>query len=114
MRNNRRKHPRHPLVCRVDYTDQKGRAWMGLIRDLSMDGVFVEYTPSLAPGDRVVTTFTLPNNGPPFKLRARVARRTPRGAGLKFIGLTAHPAEPYPDSLEMYCAALYKAWLDHD
>jgi hypothetical protein len=112
MSVERRQYPRHPVICRVDYADRQRRAWWGLIRDLSQEGVFIEYTPALTVGERVMTTFTLPE-GPPFKLKAQVVRVSATGAGLKFIGLSAHATDPYPDSLEEYCAALYKAWLAH-
>jgi hypothetical protein len=75
-----------------------------------MEGMFVEYAPDLTVGSTVVATFTLPG-GPPFKLRARVMRLTRRGAGLKFIGLSEQITERYPDTLEAYCAALYRAWM---
>jgi hypothetical protein len=112
MREDRRSHPRHDAVCRVDYADPKGRAWLGLIKNLSLDGMFVEHAPGLAIGDTVVTAFTLPG-GPPFKLRAKVTRVTPEGAGLRFVGFWGREEDHYPDSLEAYCAALYKAWLSH-
>lgn len=83
MQENRRRHLRDKVVCRVDYVDRKGRAWLGLIRGLSVEGMFIEYTPELTVGDIVVTTFTPPGS-PPFKLRAKVVRVTSTGAGLKF------------------------------
>jgi hypothetical protein len=35
MDAERRQHTRQQVICRVDYADKKGRAWWGLIRDLS-------------------------------------------------------------------------------
>lgn len=110
MHTERRHHARRGVVCRVDYADIQGRAWLGLIRDLSLEGMFVEYTPELLVGSTVVATFTLPGS-PPFKLRARVVRLTTSGAGLQFIGFSEQNPSQYPDTLESYCALLYRAWM---
>jgi hypothetical protein len=98
-------------VCRVDYVDARGHGHLGLISDLSSGGMFVKYAAGLSVGDQVVAAFALPY-GPPLKLKATVIRVTPLGAGMKLLGLSEWGRSSYPDSLEMYCAALYTAWLD--
>ena len=111
MHNDRRDRPRHLAACRIDYADAHGRVHLGLISNLSTDGLFVKYAPSLSVGEKVVAAFSLPH-GPPLKLKATVTRVTPLGAGLKLLGLSERGKSSYPDSLETYCAALYTAWLD--
>jgi hypothetical protein len=83
---------------------------MGMIKDISSEGMFVEYTPGLAVGETVVTTFSLPDS-PPFKLKARVMRTARAGAGLQFVG--PEQGSQFPESLEGYCAALLQTWLGH-
>ena len=75
------------MTCRVDYADAQGRANVGLLRNISAGGMFIEYTPGLTIGEMVTTAFLLPN-GQACKLRAKVIRLTYSGSGLRFVDLS--------------------------
>lgn len=107
---DRRGYHRGSVLCRVDYADAAGRAWMGLVRDISLGGIFVDYAPGVTIGEAIVTAFALPG-GPPLKLQAEVVRRHGQGAGLRFKGLSEQEVTRYPESLETYWAVLFTAWM---
>jgi hypothetical protein len=90
----------HPRTCgrrtvtlRVDYATADGRGWQGLIRNLSLQGMYIDrascqVTPALTPGERLTVAFVLPS-GRPCKLRALVIHGGRRGCGVQF--LEGHP-----------------------
>ena len=90
----------HPRTCgrrtvtlRVDYATADGRGWLGLIRNLSLQGMYIDtvscqVTPALTPGDRLTVAFVLPS-GRPCKLRAIVIHCEHRGYGVRFC--EGHP-----------------------
>ncbi len=92
--------PWHPRTCgrrtvslRVDYATADGRGWLGLIRDLSLQGMYIDnascqVTPTVAPGDHLTVTFVLPS-GRPCKLRVLVIHGGGRGCGVQFC--EGHP-----------------------
>lgn len=100
----RRLFPRRDVSLRVDYTDNNGRAWLGLARNISIGGIFLEYTPELSLGDTITTAFVLPS-GRPYRLRARVVHCNADGAGLIFLHDEASDLTTQLDYLEQFCAA---------
>jgi hypothetical protein len=100
----RRVYPRRDVSLRVDYIDTNGHAWLGLARNLSIGGMFLEYTPELSIGETITTAFVLPS-GRPYRLRARVVHRTPAGAGLTFLHGEVNELTTKLDYLEQFCAA---------
>jgi PilZ domain-containing protein len=92
----------HPRTCgrrtvtlRVDYATADGRGWLGLIRNLSLQGMYIDkvscqLTPTAAPGDHLTVAFVLPS-GRPCKLRALVIHGGRHGCGVQFL-------EGYPQS----------------
>jgi hypothetical protein len=97
----RRTHqPWHLRVCvrwavtlRVDYVTAQGRMGLGLVRNLSLQGMYIESagvhsTPEVAPGDLLTVTFVLPS-GRPCKLHAAVIHGDCHGWGVQFRG--GHP-----------------------
>jgi hypothetical protein len=87
LRTDRRHQTRQEVSCRVDYADSKRSMGIGLITNLSRDGLFMDYVPGLATGEAVTAAFRLPGS-PPFKLRGVVKWVNTQGAGLKFEGLS--------------------------
>ena len=86
---------RRPVTLRVDYATADGRGWQGLIRNLSLQGMYIDnvscqVTPALTPGERLTVAFVLPS-GRPCKLHARVIHSSVRGCGVQFL-------EGYPQS----------------
>ena len=100
----RRIHPRRAVSLRVDYTDRAGRAWFGLARNLSIGGMFLEYTPELSVGDTITTAFVLPS-GRPYRLQARVVHCNRAGAGLSFLKNQINTLSTKLNYLEQFCAA---------
>lgn len=86
-RTDRRCQTRQEVSCRVDYADSKRSTGVGLITNLSRDGLFMDYVPGLATGDTVTAAFRLPGS-PPFKLRGVVKWANTQGVGLKFEALS--------------------------
>ena len=101
---DRRIHPRKDVSLRVDYANAEGRAWLGIARNLSCGGMFLEYTPELSVGDTVTTTFALPT-GSPCRLLAQVVHKNGLGSGLKFLYHQAEDGTVQFPELEEYCAA---------
>ena len=86
-RTDRRHQPRQEVSCRVDYADANKCTGVGLITNLSRDGLFMQYVPGLTTGDTVTAAFRLPGS-PPFKLKGIVKWAHMQGAGLKFEALS--------------------------
>ena len=100
----RRINPRRDVSLRVDYTDHQGRAWFGLARNLSIGGMFLEYTPELSIGDTITTAFVLPS-GRPYRLQAEVVHCNRAGAGLSFLANQTQTLSTKLDYLEQFCTA---------
>src|SRR5262245_40040962 len=88
--------PQHPRACvrravtlRVDYATADGRGWLGLVRNLSLQGMYIDSAlrrvkHEVAPGNRLTVAFVLPS-GRPCKLRAIVIHDGGRGCGVQFL-----------------------------
>jgi hypothetical protein len=73
---------------RVDYATADGRAWLGIIRNLSLQGMFIDsalrhVAHEVSPGNLIAVAFVLPS-GLPCKLRAMVVHCHGRGCGVEF------------------------------
>jgi hypothetical protein len=100
----RRKYPRKPVYFRVDFMDAKGQVSMGLAKNLSLGGMFVEQASGLSLGETITAAFALPD-GQPFKTKAEVVRVDATGFGLKFVDLFDRYPPDYLQGLKTYCAA---------
>src|SRR3989454_11829256 len=92
--------PWHPRACvrravtlRVDYTTADGRVWLGLVRNLSLQGMYIDsalrhVAHEVAPGNLLTVAFVLPS-GRPCKLRAIIIHCEHQGCGVEF--LEGHP-----------------------
>ncbi len=93
LRNVRK--PWHPRACvrravtlRVDYATAQGRLGLGLVRNLSLQGMYIENASchvvhEVAPGDLLIVAFVLPS-GRPCKLPAVVVHGNRHGWGVQF------------------------------
>ena len=93
LRNVRK--PWHPRACvrravtlRVDYTTAQGRLGLGIVRNLSLQGMYIENASrhvvhEVAPGDLLIVAFVLPS-GRPCKLPAVVVHGDRHGCGVQF------------------------------
>jgi len=89
-------HTWHPRACmrravtlRVDYATADGRAWVGLSRNLSLQGMYIDsalhhVAHEVAPGNLLTVTFVVPS-GRPCKLRAIVIHDDGQGCGVEFL-----------------------------
>jgi hypothetical protein len=76
-------------MLRVDYATADGRGWLGVVRHLSLQGMFIDsalrhVAHEVAPGNVLTVAFVLPS-GRPCKLRAMVIHGERRGCGVEFL-----------------------------
>lgn len=109
---DRRYYPRREVTCRADYVDSGRFAGVGLITNLSQDGLFLEYVPGLKVSDRMTVAFRLPGS-PPFKLKGEVKWLGVDGVGLKLDGLAGGTADVAAIP-EMEHIRLYRSWLSQN
>ena len=88
--------PWHPRACvrravtlRVDYATADGRGWLGVVRNLSLQGMYIDsalrhVAHEVAPGNLLTVAFVLPS-GRPCKLRAIVIHGDRHGCGVQFL-----------------------------
>jgi hypothetical protein len=91
---HRRACVRRAVCLRVDYATADGRGWLGLIRNLSHQGMYIDsalrhVAHEVAPGNLLTVAFVLPS-GRPCKLRAIVIHCGRRGCGVQHA--IQHPA----------------------
>src|SRR5215831_19777348 len=77
-----RVYERVDATLRVDGINSRGEAAMGVTRNVSAGGAFIETDLSLLPGEQMTITFEL--LGQPFKLQAEVMRVLEAGFGVRF------------------------------
>jgi PilZ domain len=80
---------RRPVTLRVDYATADGRVWLGVARNLSLQGMYIDsalrhVAHEVAPGTLLTVAFVLPS-GRPCKLRAIVIHCDRRGCGVEFL-----------------------------
>src|SRR5947209_4390895 len=80
---------RQPVTLRVDYATADGRGWLGVVRNLSLQGMFIDsalrhVAHEVAPGNLLTVAFVLPS-GHPCKLCAIVIHCGRRGCGVEFL-----------------------------
>ena len=79
---------RQAVTLRVDYATADGRAWLGLVRNLSLQGMYIDsalrhVAHEVAPGTLLTVAFVLPS-GRPCKLRAIVIHAVAVGVACSF------------------------------
>jgi hypothetical protein len=100
---------RRPVALRVDYATADGRGWLGLVRNFSRQGMYIDsalrhVAHEVAPGNVLTVAFVLPS-GRPCKLRAIVIHCGRRGCGVEFL---QGPAQSL-DNLAGYWSSLDEA-----
>jgi PilZ domain len=80
--SDERIHERVDATFRVDGVNSRGEAAMGVARNVSAGGVFIETNLHLLPGELMTMTFALV--GQPFKCQAEVVRVMEAGFGVRF------------------------------
>jgi hypothetical protein len=77
-----RAHERVDVTFRVDGVNTRGDAAMGVARNVSAGGAFIETDLHLLPGELMTITFVLRER--PFKLQAEVMHVMEAGFGVRF------------------------------
>jgi len=80
--SDERVHERVGAAFRVDGVNSRGEAAMGVARNVSAGGAFIETDLHLLPGELMTMTFALV--GRPFKCQAEVVRVMEAGFGVRF------------------------------
>src|SRR4030095_8237634 len=80
--SDERVHERVGAALRVDGVNRRGEAAMGVARNVSAGGAFIETDLHLLPGELMPMTFALV--GRPFKCQAEVVRVMEAGFGVRF------------------------------
>ena len=80
---------RRAVAVRVDYATADGRGWLGIIRNLSVQGMYIDsalrhVAHEVAPGNLITVAFVLPS-GQPCKRRAMVVHCDRQGCGVEFL-----------------------------
>src|SRR6266702_5554107 len=80
---------RQAVTLLVDYATADGRGWLGLVRNLSRQGMFIDsalrhVAHEVAPGNLLTVAFVLPS-GRPCKLRAIVIHCGCLGCGVEVL-----------------------------
>lgn len=89
---------RIPFVRRATLLREAKREVAFLI-DIALEGVFIEHTEPLTPGEPMEITFSWPGSERPFRAQCRVAwwhpegeelrsKSLPAGAGLQFVSMS--------------------------
>jgi len=91
---HRRACVRWVVTLRVDYATADGRAWLGVVRNLSLQGMYIDsalrhVAHEVAPGNLLTMAFMLPS-GRPCKLRAIVIHGDRHGCGVEFLEGSPH------------------------
>lgn len=89
-----REYPRLDCYLLVDFAAE-GRAYRGIIRDISAGGVFIETTESIKEGQNIALCYTLSKSDSvlPFKIKGRVTRVFPNGIGVQYENITHYQQE---------------------
>ncbi len=80
----KRKYPRKACIISVDF-DTLDYSNKKIIRNLSVDGAYIEAEESFIVGQEIILWFSISNDeNLSIKIPAKVVRRDPKGIGVKF------------------------------
>ncbi|MBW1802777.1 MAG: PilZ domain-containing protein [Deltaproteobacteria bacterium] len=78
-----RKHERKPFFTTLDYSTESG-SYRDFIKDISMEGVFIETRIPFSVGEVLSMTFLLPEHEKKVKIHGEIVRIDEQGIGVKF------------------------------
>jgi uncharacterized protein (TIGR02266 family) len=96
----KRAHPRTPIPALQVRGESKRRFFFGYVRNLSLEGLFIQTTNPRPPGTSVRLEFSLQRESPPVECAAEVVwvqpfsvrSKAPPGMGLRFTELDERAA----------------------
>ena len=74
---------RIPVFVVVNYAVE-GRSYQDFVRNVGAGGVFIETPKRFSVGQKVLLTFSLPNDPKVIKIEGEIIRTTPQGVGVEF------------------------------
>ena len=79
----RRVFKRIPVFVAVNYAVE-GRPYQDFVRNVGAGGLFIETPKRFSVGQKVLLTFSLPNDPKVIKIEGEIVRTTPEGVGVAF------------------------------
>ena len=79
----KRKHERKPFLTTLDYSAESG-SYRDFIKDISIEGVFIETRTPFSVGEILSMTFLLPEYEKKIKIQGEIVRIDEKGIGVKF------------------------------
>ena len=83
--NRKQLRKRYPLNIGFRVQDHKDE---GKVHDISYSGVFIETGASLSIGSEIILEFSVQGIQEPLRISGEIARKSPRGIGVKFSKLS--------------------------
>ena len=79
----KRKHERKPFLSTLDYSTESG-FYRDYVKDISMEGVFIETRTPFSVGEALSMTFLLPEHKKKIKMKGEIVRIDEKGIGVQF------------------------------
>ena len=83
-KNEKRKYPRRSTLIDITYSADQRRIFEDFVRNISVDGLFIETNLLSELGQKLTMTFSHPGSGDPIKVLGKVIRVDSGGIGVKF------------------------------
>ena len=78
-----RKHDRKPFLSTLDYSTESG-SYRDFVKDISVEGVFIETRTPFSIGEVLSMTFLLPEHEKKIKIQGEIVRIDDKGIGVQF------------------------------
>ncbi len=78
-----RKHERKPFLSTLDYSTESG-SYRDFVKDISVEGVFIETNIPFSVGEGISMTFLLPEHEKKIKIHGEIVRIDEQGIGVQF------------------------------
>ena len=86
VKKEKRQYSRKPLKVEARYQDKSGKVLKGIVRNISIGGVFIETSRPLERGELISLSLDAVDMGKVIDIDGKVVRQMPdRGMGIEFI-----------------------------
>jgi Tfp pilus assembly protein PilZ len=83
LSKKKRKHERKPFPSTLDYSTESG-VYRDFVKDISIEGVFIETRTPFSVGEALSMTFLLPEHKKRIKIQGEIVRIDENGIGVQF------------------------------
>jgi Tfp pilus assembly protein PilZ len=83
LSKKKRKHKRKPFPSTLDYSTESG-VHRDFVKDISVEGVFIETRTPFSVGEALSMTFLLPEHKKKIKMQGEIVRIDENGIGVQF------------------------------